>query len=200
MLLVGDPPSPDKDFPRLTNAADEISRVKRQFGDSCTVLQGSAATPHAYERANAGRYGLIHFVAHGIATRQRPLDSAVVLARDGDGDSYKLYARDILKHRLQAKLVTISSCHGAGTRAYTGEGLVGLAWAFLHAGAQQVIASLWEVNDNATPKLMEDLYAGIRAGRDPATALRSAKLSLIRGGTVYQQPKYWAPFVLYSGS
>jgi len=200
MLLVGDPPSPDRDFPPLTNAADEISRVKRQFGNGCTILQGSAATPRAYERANAGRYGFIHFVAHGIATRQRPLDSAVVLARDGDGDSYKLYARDILKHRLQARLVTISSCHGAGRRAYTGEGLVGLAWAFLHAGAQQVIASLWEVNDNATPKLMDDLYGGIRAGRDPATSLRNAKLSLIRGGTVYQHPKYWAPFVLYSGS
>jgi len=200
MLLVGDPPSPDRDFPRLTNAADEISRVRRQFGNDCTVLQGSAATPRAYERANAGRYGLIHFVAHGVATRQRPLDSAVVLARDGDGESYKLYARDILKHRLQARLVTISSCHGAGTRAYTGEGLVGLAWAFLHAGAQQVIASLWEVNDSATPKLMDDLYGGIRAGRDPATSLRNAKLRLIHGGTIYQHPRYWAPFVLYSGS
>jgi CHAT domain-containing protein len=133
-----------------------------------------------------------------MATRQRPLDSAVILARDGD--SYKLYARDIIKQKLQARLVTISSCHGAGTRAYTGEGLVGLAWAFLHAGAHQVIAALWEVNDNATPQLMDDLYAGIRAGQDPATALRNAKLKLIRGGSAFRQPRYWAPFVLYSAS
>lgn len=197
MLLVGDPPSPDREFPRLMNAADEIARVKKHFTTS-TVLEGARATPRAYENANPGRYGWIHFVAHGTATRQQPLDSAVILARDGD--SYKLYARDILKHPLQARLVTISSCHGAGLRAYTGEGLVGLAWAFLHAGARQVIAALWEVNDSATPQLMDDLYQGIRSGHDPATALRSAKLKLIHEGGINRQPRYWAPFVLYSGS
>lgn len=198
MLLVGDPPSPSPDFSRLAKAAEEIELVQHHFAPACTVLKGREATPSAYQHANAGSYDFIHFVAHGIATRQRPLDSAVVLAREGD--SYKLYAREIIKHPLRARLVTISSCHGAGTRAYTGEGLVGLAWAFLHAGAHQVIAALWEVNDNATPKLMDGLYTGIRAGRDPATALRDAKLKLIHGGTVYSQPKYWAPFVLYSGS
>jgi CHAT domain-containing protein len=182
----------------LINAADEIARVKKHFTES-TVLEGARATPRAYENANAGRYGWIHFVAHGTATRQRPLDSAVILARDGD--SYKLYARDILKHPLRARLVTISSCHGAGLRAYTGEGLVGLAWAFLHAGARQVIAALWEVNDSATPQLMDDLYQGIRAGHDPAVALRDAKLKLIHHGSgIDRQPRYWAPFVLYSGS
>lgn len=198
MLLVGDPPSPDPEFPLLTNAAKEIDLVHRHFHSTCKILQGPEATPGAYKASNPQRYGYIHFVAHGFATRQRPLDSAVVLAREGD--SYKLYARDILKHPLRARLVTISSCHGAGLRAYTGEGLVGLAWSFLHAGARQVVAALWEVNDNATPDLMDDLYAGIHAGHDPATALRAAKLKLIHGGTVFRQPKYWAPFVLYSGS
>jgi CHAT domain-containing protein len=198
MLLVGDPPSPDPEFPRLTNAAKEIDLVQHHFPSTCKILQGREATPSAYKASNPRRYGYIHFVAHGFATRQRPLDSAVVLAREGD--SYKLYARDILKHPLRARLVTISSCHGAGLRAYTGEGLVGLAWAFLHAGARQVVAALWEVNDNATPKLMDDLYAGIGHGDDPATSLRAAKLKLIHGGTVYRQPRYWAPFVLYSGS
>ncbi|MGH9421454.1 MAG: CHAT domain-containing protein [Thermoanaerobaculia bacterium] len=197
MLLVGDVPSPTPEFPILTKANEELELVKNHF-PAFKVLKGGEATPGAYERANAGSYGFIHFVAHGIATRLRPLDSAVVLAREGD--SYKLYARDIIKHPLRARLVTISSCHGAGTRAYTGEGLVGLAWAFLHAGARQVIAALWEVNDNATPKMMDDLYEGIRSGQDPASALRAAKLKLIRGGTVYRNPKYWAPFVLYSGS
>jgi CHAT domain-containing protein len=198
MLLVGDPPSAGAEFPRLTKAAEEIGFVQKHFGLACTTLQGAQATPNAYKSSNPGLRRYIHFVAHGMATRQRPLDSAVILARDGD--SYKLYARDIIKQKLQARLVTISSCHGAGTRAYTGEGLVGLAWAFLHAGAHQVIAALWEVNDNATPQLMDDLYAGIRAGQDPATALRNAKLNLIHGRSVFRHPKYWAPFVLYSGS
>jgi CHAT domain-containing protein len=198
MLLVGDTPSPAPEFPRLTKAAEELELVQHHFASACKIVRGPEATPNAYQSIHAGRYGYVHFVAHGIATRERPLDSAVVLARDGD--SYKLYARDIIKQRLHARLVTISSCHGAGTRAYTGEGLVGLAWAFLHAGAQQVIAALWEVNDNATPRLMNDLYAGIQAGKDPAVALRNAKLAMIRSGGPYRLPRYWAPFVLYSGS
>jgi len=199
MLLVGDPPSAGAEFPRLSKAAEEMSLVQKHFVPSCTTLRGAQATPSAYKSNKPGLRGYIHFVAHGMATRQRPLDSAVILARDGD--SYKLYARDIIKQKLQARLVTISSCHGAGTRAYTGEGLVGLAWAFLHAGAHQVIAALWEVNDNATPALMDDLYAGIRAGLDPATALRNAKLKLVRNkSSIFRQPRYWAPFVLYSGS
>jgi CHAT domain-containing protein len=198
MLLVGDPPAAGVEFPRLSKAAEEMSLVQKHFAPACTTLEGTQATPSAYKSARPDLRGYIHFVTHGMATRQRPLDSAVILANDGD--SYKLYARDIIKQKLHARLVTISSCHGAGTRAYTGEGLVGLAWAFLHAGAHQVIAALWEVNDNATPKLMDDLYAGIRAGQDPATALRNAKLNLIRGRSVFRQPRYWAPFVLYSGS
>jgi CHAT domain-containing protein len=198
MLLIGDPPAAGPEFPRLTKAADELALVERRFAGTCTTLTGARATPSAYRNANAGQYGLIHFVAHGIASRSRPLESAVVLANDGD--SYKLYARDIIKQKLHARLVTISSCHGAGTRAYTGEGLVGLAWAFLHAGAHQVIAAWCEVNDNATPGLMDDLYGGIRGGQDPATALRNAKLNLIRKPGVFRQPRYWAPFVLYSGS
>lgn len=198
MLLIGDPPSATPEFPRLRKAADELSAVQHRFAPACTTLIGARATPRAYRLSNAGAFGYIHFVAHGIASRSRPLESAVVLANDGG--SYKLYARDIIKQKLHARLVTISSCHGAGTRAYTGEGLVGLAWAFLHAGAHQVIAALWEVDDNATPTLMDDLYAGIRAGQDPATALRNAKLNLIHSPGAFRQPRYWAPFVLYSGS
>ena len=75
--------------------------------------------------------------------------------------------------------------------------MVGLAWAFLRAGAGQVIAALWEVNDKATPELMSGMYADIQRGRAPAVALRDAKLRMIRRGGAWSRPLYWAPFVLY---
>ena len=53
--------------------------------------------------------------------------------------------------RLNAALVTISACRSAGARTYAGEGLVGLTWAFLEAGAQNVIAGLWDVSDRSPP-------------------------------------------------
>lgn len=199
MLLIGNAPKADPEFPPLPNASAEIAGIEKYF-DQRTTLAGAAATPAAYLKSNPESYTYIHFVAHAAATRQRPLDSAVILGRDQNG--YKLYARDVVAspHPLKARLVTISSCHSAGKRAFAGEGLVGLAWAFLRAGAHEVVAALWEVNDASTVKLMDSMYAGIHAGLPPVDALRNAKLNLLRSQSVHRKPQYWAPFVLYSGS
>jgi CHAT domain-containing protein len=83
------------------------------------------------------------------------------------------------------------------SRTYRGEGSVGLAWAFLKAGAGQVAAGLWNVSDEATELLMEQFYAGLRAGAAPAEALRKAKQELIQHG--YKKPYYWAPIEIFAG-
>ncbi len=196
LLLVGNPPQPDPAFPPLPHAGEEVASVGRQFARK-TVLEKQHATPAAYQAAGPGAFDYLHFVAHGVTT-QKPLESAVILASD-PSKNYRLVAAEIIKTPLQARLVTISSCHGAGTRTYVGEGLVGLAWAFLRAGADEVVAALWEVNDAATPGLMETMYSGIRQGRDSAAALREAKLSLLHSNSIHRKASYWAPFVLYSG-
>jgi CHAT domain-containing protein len=149
--------------------------------------------------SNLEPFSYIHFVAHATASRLSPLDSAVILSKVAlDDDSVKLYARDIIRRPVQADLVTISTCYGAGARAYTGEGLVGLSWAFLRAGAHNVIAALWQASDSATPQLMDRLYEELAAGHNPDVALRTAKLSLLHSGSVFRKPFYWAPFQLYS--
>jgi CHAT domain-containing protein len=199
LLLVGDPVSPDAEFPKLPQAAAEISRIENYFPASDrAVFAGTNATPEAYFNSQPEGFSHIHFVAHGTASRTSPLDSAVILSKRGD--NYKLYARDIIQHPLHADLVIISACHGEGVRTYSGEGLVGLSWAFLRAGAHGVIAALWEVNDNSTPQLMDHLYAAISKGKPPYMALRDAKLALLHSGTVYRRPFYWAPFQFYRGS
>jgi CHAT domain-containing protein len=199
LLLVGDPVSASPEYPRLPQAATEIDRVEQHFpAKARLVLAGAQATPQAYLASDTGRFSYVHFVAHGTASRTTPLESAVILSPQGD--SYKLYARDIVTKPLHADLVTISTCYGAGSRAYTGEGLVGLSWAFLRAGAHNTIAALWEVNDTSTAQLMDQLYAEIDKGRDPAVALRAAKLAMAHSDGVYRRPFYWAPFQLYQGS
>jgi len=199
LLLVGDPVSSDKQFPPLHQAAREIALVKDYFlEDHRRILIGKEATPQAYLSAEPERFDYLHFVTHGTASSTHPLDSAVILTKSGD--STKLYAHEIMTRPLHAYLVTVSACDGIGKRSYAGEGLVGLSWAFLRSGAHNVIASLWEVNDDSTPKLMDELYKGLKAGQDPATALRNAKLSLVRLEGVFRKPFYWAPFQLYAGS
>jgi CHAT domain-containing protein len=199
LLLIGDPTYTGTEFPKLSQAKLEVQKVENYFpGDDRVVIEGSKATPSAYAASKVGQFGFIHFVAHGTASRVSPLDSSIVLSKEGD--AYKLYARDIMSQPLKAELVTISACYGAGNRAYSGEGLVGLSWAFLRAGAHNVIAALWEVNDASTPQLMDNLYLNMKRGEDPATALRSAKLAMLHSESVYRRPFYWGAFQLYAGS
>jgi CHAT domain-containing protein len=94
--------------------------------------------------------------------------------------------------------VTISACYGSGTRAYAGEGLVGLSWAFLHAGAHNAIGALWEASDESTPRLMDTLYQGLEEGQSPGAALRRAKLTLLHSRSNFRKPFYWAPFQMYT--
>lgn len=202
LLLVGNTEQPSPDFPVLTQAKAEMQKIESYFPEtSRRALEGKEASPSGYLGSHPERYSYIHFVTHGTASQARPLESAVILSKEGD--SYKLYARDIVQHHLNANLVTISACNGSGTRAYSGEGLVGLSWAFLRAGAHNVIAGLWEVSDVSTPQLMDGLYSGLSQGKDPATALRNAKLAMLHSadaGSVFRKPFYWAPFQLYAGS
>jgi CHAT domain-containing protein len=202
LLLIGNPIATGTGYENLLNAFAEIRGVEKHFPpDSRTVVTQSGAVPGAYAENTPERFSYIHFVAHGTASRLDPLDSAVVLSPPPQNpESFKLYARDIMRYPLHARLVTISACYGSGLRAYAGEGLVGLSWAFLRAGSHNVIGALWEVNDASTPLLMDRLYGELEAGHTPDAALRTAKLSLIHSPGVYRKPLYWGGFQLYAGS
>jgi CHAT domain-containing protein/Tfp pilus assembly protein PilF len=200
LLLIGDPVAQADGFQTLPNAGAEIARIGGHFAaDAQTVVVRSEAVPDVFSARQPQQYRYIHFVAHAMANRLRPLESAVILSPAKSGE-FKLYARDVLRQRLHARLVTISACNGAGLRTYAGEGTVGLAWAFLRAGAHNVIGALWPVDDAATPLLMDRMYGELAAGRAPESALRSAKLALLHSGTVYRKPYYWGAFQLYAGS
>ena len=198
-LLIGNPEAAGPDYQALPYAGVELRNVQRRLGAlEKTVYEGSRAEPAAYQSSDLSKYSLIHFAAHATANHQSPLDSAIILSPSNG--KFKLYARDIVSQPLQADLVTISACRGAGARVYSGEGLVGFSWAFLQAGARNVIAGLWDVADSSTAQLMDSLYEGIEAGLSPAEALRQAKLSMIKSPDNFRKPYYWAPFQVYIGT
>lgn len=199
LFLMGDAVQANPDFAPLPQAGKEVALVQRYFPtERRKVLIGAEATPSGFTSGKPETFSYLHFTTHGTASTMRPLESAVILSPQGD--SYKLYARDIVQHPLHAYLVTISACNGAGMRTYAGEGLIGLAWAFLRAGAHYVIGGLWEVSNASTPQLMDELYKGLSEGKDPASALREAKLTLVHSEGNYRRPFYWGPFQLYAGS
>lgn len=153
-----------------------------------TVLSGELAGHRA-----------VHFATHGLINSETPLLSSLALstfdekAQPQDGS---LGLSDVYKLKLDADLVVLSGCETALGREIRGEGLMGLTQGFFYAGAERVMASLWRVEDRATAQLMSRFYqAMLENGHPPAAALRSAQLS-IRSDPRWQDPFYWAPFVL----
>jgi len=210
LLMLGAPLLADKQFPVLQYASTEMEKVGGHFPAAREiVISGKEATPAAYLGSHPGQFRYIHLVTHGTSTTvlENPLDAAIILspvpgaaASATDPEStYRLYGKDIMKAPLHADLVIISACYGTG-REYSGEGLVGLAWAFLRAGAHQVIAALWEVDDASMPQLMDDFYGEYTHGKSAADALRDAKLRMLHSNDFHSRPYYWASLQLYTGS
>jgi CHAT domain-containing protein len=194
LLLIGDPLAAGPEFPALTRAAAEIDAIHKHF-HRAKIYRGPGATPHAFRQAPPEPFSHIHFTSHAVANADSPLDSFIQLSPYQSRS--RLFARDIARLHLTAELVTISACRGAGSRAYSGEGLVGLGWAFLRAGASSVIAGLWDVPDDATALLMDSLYDGLQSGASPAEALTRAKRKLLLEEDRYRKPFYWGSLQVY---
>ena len=197
LLLLGDPVLAGGEFLPLPNAKAEIAAVEECFPPANrAAFTGLDAVPAKYAEAEPGKFTNIHFATHATANLQSPLNSAIILSHQGE--NYKLYARDVAAVPLNAGLVTISACHSAGAKAYSGEGLMGFAWAFLQAGARNVIATLWDEDDAASVNLMRTLYTQMAAGATPARALRAAKLTLMHSEERFRTPYYWGPLQVFT--
>lgn len=201
LLVIGNPEQAIEEYPRLPFAGSEIDLITKAASPrKPTVIEGAAAYPSAYRSAKPAQFSWIHFAAHAAADQSSPLDSALILSRAPQDSAFQLSAREVMTVPLKASLVTLSACRSAGARTYSGEGQVGLSWAFLRAGSRSVVAGLWDVTDRSTAALMADFYDQLAHEAAPVEALRHAKLTLLRGGKAYQKPFYWGPFQLYAGA
>ena len=83
------------------------------------TCRGACETSAAYLSSDPAQYSYIHFVAHSVASRTDPLDSAIILSATSAGeDSFKHYGWDIVQQPIDARLVSISASYGTGTRSY----------------------------------------------------------------------------------
>jgi CHAT domain-containing protein len=160
-----------------------------------TLLRGERATEGAV-RAAATRYALVHFAVHARAEDLDPLASHLRLAADSVSDGL-YHVSEIAATRRDARLVVLSGCETLSGRLYSGEGLMGLARAFLSSGASAVVATQWPIGA-ATAELMGAFHRRLASGETPSAALRDARLEL-RSRPRTSHPFYWAGFVLVTG-
>jgi CHAT domain-containing protein/tetratricopeptide (TPR) repeat protein len=160
---------------------------------------GFAANRAAVLGPSLADYRILHFATHGILNSVHPDLSGVVLSLVGEAGEPEdgfLRLRDIYNMKLNADLVVLSGCQTALGQEVSGEGLVGLTRGFFYAGAPRVVASLWNVGDQATAALMSRFYRGLLEEHlPPAAALRAAQLALSRDPR-WHAPYSWAAFIL----
>ncbi|HJQ55355.1 MAG TPA: CHAT domain-containing tetratricopeptide repeat protein, partial [Vineibacter sp.] len=193
-------------LPLLPLAEGEVTLAGRQFGTAVTRL-GPAFSRAAVLRGGLEQYRIVHFAAHALLpTELRCLRQPVILTGQGNTGEALLTAADVAALRLDADLVVLSACNTAGPDGRSaGEAFSGLARSFFTAGTRGLMASHWNVADEATTLMMVNILAAIGKGASPVHVLREAQLEMLENAGKGQDPArwahpfYWAPFV-FAGS
>jgi CHAT domain-containing protein len=190
-------------FAPLAATADEARAIKTLFPDAA-LFTGARATKAALQSVAAPR--ILHIASHGFFLEDRRIESEHPLLRSG----LALASANLQRESREAgvltaleatglnlwgtKLVTLSACDTGIGELRNGEGVYGLRRAFVLAGAETVVMSLWAVSDGITRETMVRYYAGLGAGLGRRDALRQAKLAMLKRRT-RQHPFYWAGFI-----
>jgi CHAT domain-containing protein len=109
-------------------------------------------------------------------------------AEDGILTAYEVLAMDL----SNTELVVLSACESGLGEIHIGEGVFGLRRAFMSAGVQTLVMSLWKVPDEQTKELMVDFYKRVLTGKPRGEALREAQLAMKEK---YPDSYYWGAFI-----
>ncbi len=173
---------PDRSAPHIMDEVAAVSSVLPK----AQVFVGAEATQEVL-RLKGSRSRFIHIATHGWFRQDNPMFSSISL-----GNS-QLSLFDLYQLTLPSELVTLSGC-GTGLNVVVGgDEQMGLKRGLLYAGAQGVLVTLWDVNDQSTAEFMKLFYEHLRAGMNKAQAVRQAMAEIRRQ---YAHPFYWAPFIL----
>lgn len=182
----------------LPASGPEVETVSRNWPEGRSFT-GRRAT-EARVRDALGSAGLVHLATHGDLSILSPLNSSVRLSPGSSGDADddgRLTIREVLGLEINSQLVFLSGCQtGLGRAGMTdfarGEDYATLATAFLAAGARNVVATLWRVEDRAASRLAESFYRRL-ADSEPAEALARAQREMMTQAD-YRSPYYWAGY------
>lgn len=185
-------------LPYTRQEADAILGLAPASGRKAAL--GFEANRAAAMSDDLAKYRIIHFATHSFLDSTNPELSSIALSmldRQAKPQNGYLRAHEVFNLKLGAELVVLSGCRTGLGKEVKGEGLYGMTRGFMYAGAKRVVVSLWDVQDQATARLMSDFYRGLLGPKRPpaASALRAAQIAIWREGR-WQAPYYWAGFVL----
>jgi CHAT domain-containing protein len=187
-------------IPRLFASRDEAETIMAMIPEGLGLKAiGFDASKEIALSSELGKYSIVHFATHGVFDNERPEFSGLMLSlytNEGKRRDGFLQLKDIYNLDLPVDLVVLSACNTGIGKQIRGEGLLGLTRGFMYAGASQVVASLWKVDDEATAEFMKHFYRSVlREQKPPVTGLREAQIALWQQKR-WRSPYFWAAFVL----
>jgi CHAT domain-containing protein len=189
-----------KTWKTLAHSKTEVDSITHLFlknGHKYSKALIRTKASEANFKKYCANYQFLHLATHSQVNKKTPALSYVAFTPDSTinkNEDGNLYLEEIHNLRLNTKLVVLSSCDSGVGKLEAGEGVISLSRAFLHAGAQNILFSLWSVNDKATKNQMLHFYANILNNASYSKALHTAKLKMIKTLKV-AKPYFWAGFI-----
>jgi CHAT domain-containing protein/tetratricopeptide (TPR) repeat protein len=186
----------DGHFERLPGTAREAQAISALFAPAeIDSLSGLDASREAFLGRDLSRYRIIHVAAHAISDVEAPRLSTLVLStldKNGGTITGNVFSGELLLRKVSAEVFVLSACDTAVGREVAGEGLLGLRYTALAAGAKTVVASMWQLPDRPASELMTAFYTHlIRYHETPSSALAEAMREVRK---TFQDPALWGSF------
>lgn len=172
------------------------SKVPRWLSGQVDILSTNQPVESTLKSSDTKEYSHIHLATHSFVGAQKHAQSGIVLEANGqNGEDGILRIEEVFSLELDADLVVLSSCEAASGKISSDSSLNSFAKGFMFAGAENLVASLWQSDDFATLILMRNFYAHLQTNHSISEALRLAKLDLLEMGGPIANPYYWAGFI-----
>jgi len=193
-------------LPRLAGTEAELESCSRAWrgrernGGDARLLTGSEASLSSVRAALLSRPSVIHFATHIVSGPDADSSGLIALSLNPSGALELMGPTEVVAHPVAPGLVVLNGCHSARGQTLPSTGLIGLSRAWIAAGARFVVATRWDIPDQAAARTMVEFYRSLQRhpGRGPAFALQQAQINLLQGPTASDRtPAVWgAYFVL----
>jgi CHAT domain-containing protein len=188
----------------LPGAFTELEQLGKLFEETKPLIYiKENATEAKLQEINQqgilAQYRYLVFSAHGYLSPQIPALSSIVLGqRDNPAgiDGY-VTAGEWPGYDLKSDLMVLSACETGLGEIVSGEGVMGLPYAFYVAGNKNTILTLWSISDEVTVEFVTSFFKKLKAGMGQIEALTETKREFLKKGGYHSEPAYWAAFVLY---
>ncbi|CAH3030729.1 unnamed protein product [Porites evermanni] len=197
LLAVGNPKMPFERYLQLPFAEREVHLISKIINSEASdVLTGEKATKRNVVAAMP-KHKILHFATHAVVENADShgdfsMPGFIVLAKSDSNCDGILKAEEVREMKLNAELVVLSCCE-TGLGKVTGDGILGLARAFLASGAACVITTLWKIDDQSASELMAAFYQEYKSSRDAASSLQRA-MNILQSKDDTKSPQHWGAF------